>query len=80
MKKNILRAAFVVAFGLAVGYTTYSSQKDEHALSDVVLDNVEALASGESSNECTGCDFISLNICRIYGDWGACIGEKVYYI
>jgi hypothetical protein len=46
MKKNVLRAAFVVTLGLAAGFTTYSSQKDELALSDVVLDYVEALASG----------------------------------
>jgi hypothetical protein len=50
MKKNILRAAFVVALGLAVGFTVYSSQKDELALSDVLLENVEALACSESGS------------------------------
>jgi len=32
-------------FGLAVGYTAYSSQKEEISLSDIALDNVEALAN-----------------------------------
>jgi hypothetical protein len=56
MKKNVLRAAFVVALGLAAGFTAYSSQKDELALSDVLLENIEALASGETNPFCeNGC-------------------------
>jgi hypothetical protein len=56
MKKNLLRAAFIAAFGLAVGYTAYSSQKDELALSETLLDNVEALAEGEINPFCpNGC-------------------------
>jgi hypothetical protein len=53
MKKNLLRAAFVAAFGLAVNYTAYTSQRSEETFSDVMLENVEALASGESgSSDC----------------------------
>jgi hypothetical protein len=55
MKKNLLRAAFIAAFGLAVGHTAYSSQKDELTLSEALLDNVEALAEGEKETCPNGC-------------------------
>ncbi|MDR0745694.1 MAG: NVEALA domain-containing protein [Mediterranea sp.] len=54
MEKYLLRAAFAAALGLAVSYTVYTSQKDEPVLSDVVLDNIEALASGETTLLCKG--------------------------
>lgn len=46
MKKKLISAAFVVAIALTAGYNVYNSQNKE-ALSDLALDNVEALASGE---------------------------------
>ena len=46
MKKNILKVAFVAAFALVAGYGIYTA-KAETNLSDLALDNVEALASGE---------------------------------
>lgn len=46
MKKNF-RMAFLAAFVLTVGYSAYSSYRADAALSDLALDNVEALA-GES--------------------------------
>ena len=52
MKKKLISAAFVVAIALTAGYNVYNSQ-NKVALSDLALDNVEALASGESSpNDC----------------------------
>lgn len=53
MKKNILKVAFVAAFALVAGYGVYTSQI-ENKLSDLVLDNVEALAGCESSTSSTG--------------------------
>lgn len=54
MKKKLISAAFVVAIALTAGYNVYNSQYKE-ALSDLALDNVEALASGEgTSAHCTG--------------------------
>lgn len=47
MKSNIVKVAFVAAFALMAGYGIYSTQ-NEAKLSDLALDNVEALASGES--------------------------------
>lgn len=53
MKKKLISAAFVVAITLTAGYNVYTSQNKE-ALSDLALDNVEALAGGEASpNDCT---------------------------
>lgn len=47
MKKKLISAAFVVAIALAAGYNVYNLQNKE-ALSDLALDNVEALANEES--------------------------------
>jgi hypothetical protein len=43
MKKNILKVAFVVVIAMVSGINVFKSQKSD-ALSDVALDNVEALA------------------------------------
>ena len=48
MKKNILKATLVVAFALIAGMHVYNAQQSD-VMSDLALDNVEALASGESS-------------------------------
>lgn len=51
--KKLIRMTLVTAFAFAAGYSVYQSQK-EVTLSDLALENVEALASGESaSNPCT---------------------------
>ena len=48
MKKNILKATLVAAFGLIAGVNVYNSQKPD-VMSELALANVEALASnGES--------------------------------
>ena len=46
MKKNILKATLVAAFGLIAGVNVYNSQKSD-VMSDLALANVEALATGE---------------------------------
>lgn len=50
MKKKLISAAFVVAIALTAGYNVYNSQ-NKVALSDLALDNVEALANGESGDQ-----------------------------
>lgn len=52
MKKNILKVVFVAAFALAAGYGVYTA-KTQTNLSDIALDNVEALAGDESDKKCT---------------------------
>lgn len=46
MKKNILKVAVVAAVAFVAGYATYNAQKIE-VVSDLVMENVEALATGE---------------------------------
>ena len=50
MKKNILKATLVVAFALIAGMNVYNAQQSD-VMSDLALANVEALASGESSQQ-----------------------------
>lgn len=49
--KKMIKIAFVAAFAAIAGYNVYSIQKT-NKLSDLVLANVEALASGEGSQPC----------------------------
>lgn len=48
MKKHILKFSFVLAVVIAAGYTVYSSQTSLK-MTGIALNNVEALASDESS-------------------------------
>lgn len=53
MKKNILRAVFVVALVLVAIYN-YRLNEQEHLFSELALENIEALASNENSSSCSG--------------------------
>lgn len=48
MKKRFFKVAFVAMFAVAVGYSAQQA-KSNSGLSDLVLDNVEALAGSESA-------------------------------
>ena len=77
MRKNMMKVALVAAVAAMAGYGVYAHQTKE-MMSDVMLENVEALATGEDgdvANDCVGCVYISWNLCRTFGDWGACLGE-----
>lgn len=50
MKKTILGATFIVAFGFVAGYGVYASQQKVE-MSDLAMANVEALADYESEIE-----------------------------
>lgn len=52
IRAKTIKAGIVAAFALIAGYTVYNSQK-EVALSDIAMENVEALAVGESDRGCT---------------------------
>ena len=57
MKKKIVSVAIVAAVAVAAAWG-FNQSKNEVALSDVALSNVEALAGGESSGDftnATGC-------------------------
>lgn len=54
MKTNILKVTFLAAIAAIAGYGVYANQTKE-TMSDVMLENVEALATGESGpKECPG--------------------------
>ena len=56
MRKKIMKAAFVAVFAAVAGYGVYMNQRTE-AMSDLMLANVEALASGEASvKDCVSAD------------------------
>ena len=80
MKKNILKATLVAAFGLIAGFNVYNSQKSD-AMSELALANVEALARGEGgggvdccNNDCKG-DFCG----TFYPANGSGVGISMYY-
>ncbi len=48
--RKMLKAAFFVALSGVVGYSVYDSQKEDIVLSDLAMENVEALAGRESGS------------------------------
>ena len=54
MRKNTMKVALVAAVAAMAGYGVYAHQTKE-MMSDMMLENVEALATGEvSPTECPG--------------------------
>ena len=47
MRKNILKMTLAAAFVCAAGFTAYRAQTDAPTLSELALENVEALAQKE---------------------------------
>ena len=60
MKKNFVKAIFVVAIVMVAGINMFSSQKVE-TLSEVALANVEALADETQKTICTGFYWVCLS-------------------
>ena len=73
MKKKIVSVAIVAAVAVAAAWG-FNQSKNEMALSDVALNNVEALAQSESGSyaECYlyGCRFAYNYTCTVYSGWG----------
>ena len=59
MKKNILKATLVAAFGLIAGFNVYNSQKSD-VMSELALANVEALADDAESTPVFTTDYYSI--------------------
>ena len=64
MKKRILGAALLVAIAVAAGWN-YQQNKQDVQLSDLALENVEALARGESADH--RCDDFTTMTCLSNG-------------
>lgn len=84
MKKNMMKLAFAAALAVAVGVTAYQAQEKE-MMSDVALENVEALAQTEGgvldmySCHYYGCQFAFFMQCHVYryGQYkGVCDGYR----
>ena len=75
MKKNILKATLVAAFGLIAGFNVYNSQKSD-VMSELALANVEALADDAESGE----DFTNGTDCVAVWENYTCRGKdgKLY--
>ena len=70
----------VIIIGLIMficgGFSIYQSFMSQRVfLSDIALDNVEALASYEVGNDCSGCFTQTLDFCKFWG-CGGCIGDR----
>lgn len=75
MRNNIIKVVFVVAFTMIAGYGVYIAQ-NVTKLSDLALDNVEALASsGEKEGDCSDCVKSVGSICHLWS-WGGCLGDR----
>lgn len=59
MKANLLKSVFVIVIALVSGINVFNAQKPA-VLSDVAMENVEALATGEALT--IGCDEYSVVI------------------
>lgn len=77
MNKSILKVVLSAAVVAVAGYGMYENQLKEN-LSDVMLENVEALGAIEGyepGNECSGCVLNSLYICKMLSDTTGCFGD-----
>lgn len=84
MNKSIRKVAFAAAIIAVAGYGVYENQSKE-TLSDVMLENVEALATGEGSGGVDCCDDTSVckgAYCGMFfpaDNGGSGVGIKMYY-
>ena len=76
MKKNILKATLVAAFGLIAGFNVYNSQKSD-VMSELALANVEALADDGENPMCENVVWIMVMV--VYAITGFRLIEKQIY-
>lgn len=74
MKK--IKIISVVALFSLISITTHLNQNTPKI--NLGMENIEALARGEISDECEGC-VQSLYFCRFYGDTAGCLGTAIYH-
>lgn len=75
--KKIMKIAIVAIVATVAGYGIYDNQMKTR-MSELTLENVEALAAWESTDECSGCIKNSLSFCKFFG-WGGCFGDSMYH-
>ena len=62
MKKKILGATFVVAMMAVAGYNMYMNQT-KNGISEITLENIEALAQIETQRDTKDCVYHKTDIC-----------------
>lgn len=78
MKCIIIKLCMALFVAVGIGWV-FNKKCSQVSLSDLTLDNIEALAdNSESSDECDGC-LRNLYVCRYYGDWGGCLGKAYIF-
>ena len=71
MKTKILKVTFLAAIAAIAGYGVYANQTKE-TMSDVMLENVEALATGESGDGYCHTNEDYTAICNYYDNGAIC--------
>lgn len=77
MKKNLFKIFTVIVFATIAGYNLYNSQKTD-MMSDLALENIEALAQNENKGGFDCCDSCTGAYCGIFIDTKG-NGTKLYY-
>ena len=76
MKKKIMGAIAFIAIAVAAGWNVQQNQ-NKTEMSDLTLENIEALASGESIEEfCKNCIPITSTICKRTA-YDGCLGYSI---
>lgn len=76
--KCFAKLSMILFVAAGMGWSI-NGEYNKPSLSDLTLNNIDALAnSAESGDECKGC-VSSLYICRYYGDWGGCLGTAYIF-
>ena len=80
MKRNFLQIMFVVTIAIAVGIDVYNSKKPTIGLSDITMNNVEALAGDEGIlNWWERCDYKCVSVtCKcLFGTFQSNVAQRV---
>ena len=75
MRKKILGIVVMTVVAVSAAWNINQSE-NEIKLSDLALDNVEALASGEGGGDCYKCSYDWRVICDNVQSW--CAGHRMY--
>ena len=78
MKRNIIKAALFAVFAFVAGYGVYTSQK-ETSMSELAMENVEALARNEGGGSYDCCNTCSGAFCGYFVPAGSTSQIAVYY-
>lgn len=80
MRKKSFKAALIAAVVAVAGYGVYANQTKDQTMSDIMLENVDALAGDESGGSVSCCDDCKGAYCGVfYPADGSGRAIKMYY-